>query len=99
MATLINLRKVQHGTLTWHNGKGSVRTQAPLLPTANGVSFDPESSFTSNETMIAAAQRLSVLDTWTPHATFEFASNHRKTYTGPEALRLWEAWKGVVYQS
>lgn len=50
-----------------------------------------------NESELERADRLNLLDIWTPVCTFQLAANHNVTYTGDKAKVMWKAWNEKIF--
>lgn len=102
---LCNLRKAHCVRLWWENQEGARRTAKPELPTVFGREIDPhalayrtlDATTAQDETMLERAQRRGILDTWQPVARVDFNSRVREVFQGEDAVRIWNAWKGIVY--
>lgn len=102
---LCNLRKAHCVRLWWENQEGARRDAKPELPTVFGREIDPdalafrqaEQPLHQDETMLERAKRRDILDTWRPVARVDFNSRVREFFQGEDALKIWGAWKGIVY--
>lgn len=100
--TVLDLNKVQYGTLWWRNGLGAKLPHKPKCPTVNGCEFDLEALAAplpqyEGETMLERATRLDLLDAWTPVVTFQLTANHSICYVGKKAINMWKAWQSHVF--
>lgn len=99
---LCNLRKSHCVRLWWQNQEGVRRDAKPELPTVFGREIDPHALAyrvpdAPEETMLERAQRKGLLDTWKPVCRVDFNSRVREFFEGETALKIWGAWKGIVY--
>lgn len=102
--TLPNLHKVLYASFYWtRKGSNARRDEKPLLPTKNGTEFDPNEICTigngSQETLLENCNRFGGPDKWFAHLTLHFSASNTLTVTGPMAEKLWESYKGVVYNT
>lgn len=99
---VVDLRKVQWAQLKWKNQLGLCVRCKPSYPTVNGdiawlkPAFPPHKDH-PNETLLQRAERLKLLDMWTPVLVLELSANHRLTYSGKKALALWKAWNARIF--
>lgn len=49
------------------------------------------------ESEIQRAQRLGIVDVWTPTVQFQLTANHSITYTGKKAVVMWKAWQERIF--
>jgi len=52
-----------------------------------------------NETEWQRAERLGLLDVWTPVCSFQLTANHSVTYTGKKAIAMYAAWRAKVFSN
>jgi hypothetical protein len=102
MSTLPNLRKAYYAQCFWRNQQGTkvFSEDGPKLPTHNGTSFDPQELVDLGAVQITRlehAKRLGGPDRWTFYVTIHFPSDVTIDVSGDNAVKIWKAWKGVVY--
>ena len=100
--TVLDLAKVQHGTLVYVNQYGHERSVKPAFPTSFNTAFDPSAYALPHhdyprETMMERAIRLDTLDKWVPIVRFQLTANHIIAYSGAKALSLWAAWRERIF--
>ena len=100
--TLLDLSKVQHGTFYYVNQYGNQQFVKPscytvrlvMVITDEPAMFHPDYP---GESTFARAQRLNLLDIWTPVVTFQLTANHNIQFTGEKAVKMWELWRAKIY--
>jgi len=102
MNLVLDMNKVAYATFKWVNGKGSERLECPDQPTVNGQEVTesdmaPATSIRPRESMLARARSRGLLDTWTALCIFQFSNSHSLTFKDKEAIELWGAWKGHIF--
>jgi hypothetical protein len=94
--TLLDFSKVQHASYFWINQHGQTRHDHPNFQTARGEKITDELALFHplfpGETMLQRANRLNLIDFWTPMAIFQLTANHRITYSGSVAQKIWRAY-------
>lgn len=100
--TILDLRKVQHGTLWWVNQHGEHLSYCPGYTTwhckeisdVEKALFHPDYP---DESMLKRAKRLGYTDVWKLVVYFQLTANHRITYTDDKASDMWKAWNAYVF--
>lgn len=99
---VVDLNKCQYAAFWYVNQYGISVFVKPALPTVRGAycasyelaGYHPDYP---SESMLQRAERLNLLDTWTPVCQFQLTANHSLTYTGDKAVNMWKAWREKIF--
>jgi len=103
-ATISNLRKASIAKTFYTNQTGQVTFHKPPEFSVNGTPVNDtdialfHKDAPPNETTLARARRRGILDRWKLHVVFMFTGGQRIEYTGAEAEKLLNVYKGIVYK-
>lgn len=99
---VVDLNKVQFGSVHYVNQYGDIKQKKPDYPTVYGkevvyeyAAYHPDFP---GETMLQRAVRLDILDKWTPICIFQLSANHTLTYTGEKAISMWKAFNIKIFK-
>lgn len=97
-----DLNKVQWAEFKYVNQHGGVWYSKPSAITVRGIYYGPEELAVHhpdypNETAIARAKRLGIVDVWTAKLTLKFSANETLIYTGDKAKDIYKAWCAKIY--
>ncbi len=99
----IDFRKVQWAEYWYVNqfGEGSrtkIRTPSVhCIPIAEPHSLAMAHYEYPGETVLARAQRLRLLDVWTPKCSFIINANKSLHFTGEAAIKMWKRYNKHIY--
>lgn len=88
--TLVNLRRVTHAEFYWSTTTGQRKDEEPNYPTYLGDRITIE----RKEFLVSLGWSA---DYWQPVIHLHVSNGKTISFTGDEAVKLWESYKGVVF--
>lgn len=99
---VVNLNKVQWCKFFYEQQDGIRSNTLPMYKSVHGLRiFESAPALWhvdyQNETVLARATRLNLLDIWEPVCIVQLTANHQLHYVGKKALAIWKAWQSKIY--
>ncbi len=97
-----DLNKAQWVKYYYQNQYGNIVYKVPCVTTVFGEAVDEDAKALfhadyPNESQLARAYRLKLVDVWTPTLVIKFSANETLYYTGDKAKSLFKAWNAKIY--
>lgn len=99
---ILDLNKVQFGYFHYVNQYGQIVYVQPSRPTVRlqEVFSDKLAMYHPlwpGESEQSRAERLEMIDEWTPVCTFQLTANHNVQYTGEKANTMYKTWNSKIF--
>lgn len=98
---VVDLNKCQYAYLYYVNQYGNKSRLKPLSNTVRGEKLTDELAMFHpsypDETLFRRAERLGLMDVWTPVLHLKLTAYSHLVYTGDKAWSLWKAWNKKMF--
>jgi hypothetical protein len=101
---VVDLEKCQWAKLVYRNQYGQTRKDVPTWASVRNETLRlyelayPHPEY-PKETELERAERLGLVDEWTPELTLKLTANEYLVYVGDKALSIWKTWNAKIFGS